>query len=446
MPRRVVITGVGPITAFGAGIDVLWSALCEGRSAIAPIHGFDATGFPCGVAAELPPDRFNVRQVVPRSYRKATKVMCRDVELAVVAAATAIADAGLVTRGIDADATPTIAPERFGCHIGAGLIAADVDELAEALVTSRGTDGVFDFAHWGGAGMQNLTPLWLLKYLPNMLACHVTIVHDCRGPSNTITCCEASGGLSLGESMRVIERGAADACLTGGAEYKLNPMAYLRQFFAKRLATQNGAAPDSVARPFDRRATGTVLGEGGGLLVVEAADIAAARGATPYATVAGFATTQSFCPDAVGLDIPADDDSLPSAIRLALSQAGLDADAIDAVVPFGSSIPAIDAVEGTALTSVFGVRAASIPLVTTVPNVGNCAAGNGAIGLAVAATCLREQKLPARLNTTGAVGLDANVTPARDAALKHMLVLATSQGGQNVAVVLSHADASGGDA
>ncbi len=437
MSRSVVITGLGPITAFGAGMDPLWDAMLSGTSAIKRIESFDPSGFECQVAAELPPDAFKIKKVVPKSYRKATKVMCRDIELAIGAAAMAIEDAGLVTKAVDADAEPTIPPHRFGCQIGAGLIAADVNELTAALATSRGNDGRFDLAHWGESGIENLTPLWLLKYLPNMLACHVTIVHGCRGPSNTITCCEASSALSLGESMRVIERGSADACLTGGAEYKLNPMAYIRQQFAGRLAkTDADLDAAKVARPFDPSANGTVIGEGGGILIVEAAETAKKRGAEPYAEVAGFASTQSFCPDTVGLEIPEDDDSIADAMEIAIDQANLKPDEIDAIVPFGSGIPGIDTAEACAIRRVFGDRACSIPLVTTVPFAGNCAAGNGAIGMAVAAKCLREQKLPARLNTKGAESLDANACPARDAKLSNILVSATSQGGQNAVVAL----------
>jgi 3-oxoacyl-[acyl-carrier-protein] synthase II len=440
MRREVVITGIGPITAFGVGIDPLWSALMEGRSAVSRIDRFAGPGFTCSVAAEMPEDAFNIRKVVPRSYRKNTKVMCRDVELAVGAAAAAVVDAGLVTKGVDADATPTIPPERFGCHIGAGLISADVDELSGALVTSANGSGTFDLGAWGAGAMENLTPLWLLKYLPNMLACHVTIVHDCQGPSNTITCCEASSALSLGESMRVIQRDAADACLTGGAEGKLNLMAFLRQQFTGRLApVADGDDPAGIVRPFAPDARGTVLGEGGGILVLEAAETAAARGATPYARVASFATTQSYCPDTVGLEIPPEDESLADAVRLALDQAGIGPDDLDAVVPFGSSIPIVDAAEATTLRAVLGDRAASVPIVTTVPAVGNCAAGNGAVALCVAARCLKDQTLPARINTSGAVGLDANATDARDADLRRVLVLTSSQGGQNAAIILERA-------
>lgn len=188
MTQQVVISGIGVMSALGVGIDALWTAMVEGRSGLGRIDRFDPSGFASQVAGTMEADAFRVRDVVPKTYRKATKVMCRDVELAVGAAAAAVEDAGIVTRAAGGDAEPTLDPDRVGCHIGAGLISAELNELAAALVTSQREDGTFDLAHWGDEGMQNLSPLWLLKYLPNMLACHVTIVHDCRGPSNTITC------------------------------------------------------------------------------------------------------------------------------------------------------------------------------------------------------------------------------------------------------------------
>lgn len=442
MSRRIVVTGVGPVTACGVGIDALWSALCEGRTAIDRIRGFDASGYACGIAGEITDEALDIRQHVPKSYRKNLKVMCRDIELAVAGAAAAITDAGLVTRGTDPDATPTIAPDRFGCHIGAGLIAADPHELGQALISSAAADGTLDLHHWGAQGMQNLTPLWLLKYLPNMLACHVTIIHDCRGPSNTITCCEASGALSIGESMRVIRRGAADACLSGGAEDKLNPMAFMRLHFADRLAaTAPEDDPASIVRPFSPDARGTVAGAGGAILVLEALDAALGRGARPAAEIVGFAATQNVCPDTVGLRIPAEGETLSAAIRLALSRGGITADEVDAIVPFGSSIPAVDALERHALRTVFGARTPTIPLVTIVPTIGNTHAGSAAVSVAVAARMLRERMLPARLNTAGITDLDANATAARTASLEHVLVLSTSQGGQNAAVLLRRFDA-----
>jgi 3-oxoacyl-[acyl-carrier-protein] synthase II len=465
--RTTVITGLGPITAFGVGIEPLWSAMCEGRSAIRRISRFDPSGFPCQIAAELPDAMFDVKSVVPKSYRKATKVMARDIELAVGAAAAAVADAKLTTKATNPEAAPTLPPSRFGCHIGAGLIAADIDELTAALVTSRAPELVgapggaeqprsrsphrgarnsaspIDLGHWGHTGMNNLTPLWLLKYLPNMLACHVTIIHDCQGPSNTITCAEASAALSVGESMRVIERGAADACLSGGAEFKINPMGLLRQIFARRLAehregeAQTRTTPAEVVRPFDPEASGGALGEGGGILVLEARETARRRGAAAYAEIIGFAASQSFCPDAVGVEIEQDGDSIADAIEAALHWARIDPREIDAIAPLGSSIPHIDRSEAAAISRLFGPRAREIPVITTIPNVGNCCAGASAIPIAVAAMALKTQTLPARLNTRNAIsGLGADAAPSRQADLRHVLIVTTGMGGQNAALVL----------
>ncbi len=433
--RRVVVTGLGPVSAFGVGIAPLWQALVEGRSALRPIGRWDASGLPSSAAAEIPTELFEVKNYVPKSYRKATKVMARDIEIAVGAAHEAVRDAGLLTKSTEG-ATPTLAPDRVGCHIGAGLIAADIDELTAALATARGPSGSFDYAIWGGQGMSNLTPLWLLKYLPNMLACHVTIIHDCQGPSNTITCAETSAILSMGESMRVIERGAADACLSGGAEARIHPMGVLRQAFAKRLApTPPGTDAATVVKPFDPEATGSLLGEGGGILVLEAADGAERRGARPLAEVAGYAAAQCFCPDTVGAELDEAGEAIAAAIEGALAQAAIGPEAIDAIVPFGSGIANIDAAEGAAFRSVFGQRASSIPFVQVIPYVGNCGAGCGALSVAIAVQCLREQRLPARINTQGSP-FDADQAPSRPATLRNVLVTTTSLGGQTAALVL----------
>ena len=438
--RRVVLTGLGPATAFGIGIDPLWQALVEGRSGLGLIRAFDASGFRAASGAQIP-DSFDVKDFVLKSYRKGTKVMARDIEIAVAAAVTAVKDAGLTTRGTDAEAVATIAPSRFGCHIGAGLIAADLDELTAALWTAKNAANEFDAGNWGQQGMQELTPLWLLKYLPNMLACHVTIIHDCQGPSNTITCNEASSGLSLAESQRVIERGAADACLSGGADSKLNPMAYLRQELAHRLALcPHDAYATTIIRPFDATSTGSLVGEGGGILVLEAFDTAKARGARMHAMLAGTGATQSYCEDTVGLVPGTNGESLADAIDAALRDASLSASDIDAAIPYGCGVPAIDAIEADALHRVFGARAATLPLVTLAPFIGATVAGFGAIAVSVAAKCITEQRLPARLNSASTAGVAATTAPSCAAALRHILVFTPSLGGQNSAAIVSKLD------
>ena len=435
--RSVVITGLGPVTAHGLGMEPLWQALCDGRSALAPIRAFDASGFLAACGAELP-DGYDVKDLVPKSSRTATKVMARDIEIAVGAALTAVRDAGLATRGTDPDAPPTIAPDRFGCHIGAGLIAAELDELTAALDTAKGEDGRFDAAHWGQQGMQELTPLWLLKYLPNMLACHVTIIHDCQGPSNTITCNEASAGLSIAESQRVIERGAADACLSGGADSKMNPMAYLRQELAGRFAACPVTADATkTVKPFDATAAGTLVGEGGGILVLEAEDTAIARGARIHARLSGTGASQSWCDDTVGLVPDATGESLADAIHAALRDASISPSDIDAIIPYGSGVRALDALERNALERVFGAQLATKPIVTLAPCIGATCAGFGAIAVAVAAKAIAEQRLPARINSTATGTLAAAAAPTESRALRHILVCTPSLGGQNSAAVVS---------
>ena len=445
MSRNVVITGLGVVSGFGVGMEPLWAALCEGRSCLAPIRRFDASGFACKLAGELP-DGFGAKDHVPKSYRKATKVMARDSEIAVAAAKAAVEDAKLMTRGTgdgETVAATTYPAGRLGCQIGAGLIAAETDEMAGAMATAVGEDGKFTLRRWGGEGgqgMEALTPLWLLKYLPNMLACHVTIIHGAEGPSNTITCAEASAMLSIGESMRVIERGAADACFSGGCESRVNVMGLLRWELAGMLATSGDEREGcKLVRPFDSNAAGGgggVLGEGGGIVILEEESGAKARGARAYARLAGFGSSHSD-PD-YGADTA--DEGFRYAIENALEDAGLKPEQIDAIVPMGAGVKKFDDAESGALRKVFGAKLATIPMITLTPNVGNCTAGTGGLQLAVAAKCLSEQKLPARIHAgKPAAGLDVGPVASRAANLNYVLVCTGSVGGQNGAAVLARA-------
>ena len=434
--NQVVISGVGVISALGNGIEPLWEAMLEGRTGLKRIERFNPSGFASQVAGELSEDEFEVRKIVPKSHRKATKVMCRDTELAVGAAAAAVENAGINTAGTS-DEPPTIDPSRVGCHIGAGLISAEVNELGAALVTSKKDDGSFDLAHWGREGMQNLSPLWLLKYLPNMLACHVTIVHDCRGPSNTITCCEASSGLSIAESRRVIQRGDADACLSGGAEDRVNPLALYRQHCTGRLAKTDGSGDmTTVVRLFSDNASGTIIGEGGGILLIEHASTCNERGGLPWCTIDGIGCRQS-CTDS---PLEADPRAIESAINKAMSDAGCNPSDIDLIVPFGSGIPSIDAAELEGLTSIFSEALQDIPTILTIPYTGNCMAGNGAICVGVAAKAIKEQMVPARIGTEKTKGINASKCNATKTSINRVLVVTPSEGGQCVAIILGRID------
>lgn len=441
MSRRIVITGLGAVTGFGYGVKPLWDALVAGQSCIAPITIFDASSFPCRLGGEV--KNFSVKEHVPKSYRKAVKVMARDIEIAVGAAKAAVEDAKLTTKALlgdlpEGDTTEgrvTYRPERVGCQIGAGLIAAEVPELSMALASSTEPAGVFSYEKWGSGGMDNLTPLWLLKYLPNMLACHVTILHDAQGPSNTITCAEASGLLSIGESMRVIERGDAELCFSGSAESKLNPMGLMRMEFAHRLThIAPDANPTTVVRPYDSLSRGTVIGEGGGIVMLEELESATKRGATPYAELVGFGAGHSPM-----LASPSDRaEGLRAAIENALDDAGLTPKDIDAILPHACGAAEEDIEELTAFRAVFGSRLPSIPLITMTPNIGDTIGGNGGIAACVAAMALRTQTLPARINAgRSPADLQAGTASSSSAMLRHILICTNALGGQNAALIMS---------
>lgn len=454
MRRQVVITGLGTVTALGAGIDPLWEGLVGGRSGIRPAKSYDAGGFANQLAAEVlgpdgTPGGFSAKEYVPKSYRKAVKVMARDIELAVAAAKHAVEDAGLVTRGTlgDAGGSTSYPGERVGCHIGAGLIAPDMVETVSAMGSSKSAGGELDLRLWGagdggGGGMNNLPPLWMLKYLPNMLACHVTIIHGAEGPSNTLTCAEASGLLSVGESARVIERGSADACFAGSAESKVSLVARLRLELAGRLSpgAWKAGVEWAVVRPFDPEGQGGVPGEAGGILLLEEAGAARARGARAYARVAGFGAGQSLDTHVPALEGEIDPGGLERAVGAALADAGVGSADIDAIVPQGLGVPKLDDAERTALARVLGARLEDIPMVTLAPVVGDCAAGQGGVALAVGARCLREQRLPARLHAGEARGAQAGPVESRSASLRRVLVCAQGMGGQNAAIVLEAVD------
>ncbi len=270
--RKVVITGIGIVSPIGIGSRDFWDNLIAGKVGIDRVTHFNPAGFSSQIAGQVP--AYKITDFVPKHYRKATKVMARDIELAVLAADDAMKDAGLKTRAYTDK--PDIDGRRFGCNIGAGLICVDINEMTAAMATARDGNRL-DLHKWGTEGMGQLTPLWLLKYLPNMLACHVTIIHELKGPSNTITCGDASSHLAIGEAFRTIQRGDADLAICGGAETKVQPMGLIRQALLGRLNTEHNDSPLTSVRPFDADARGTVVAEGGGLFILEEYEHAKAR-------------------------------------------------------------------------------------------------------------------------------------------------------------------------
>jgi len=433
---RVVITGFGAITPLGLTATDMWAALCAGRVGIDRISAFDPVGFDCQLAGQVP--EYKIRDYVPKSHRKATKLMSRDIELAVVAAREAFVHAGLVTKGIDPE-NININPERTAINVGAGLISCDLVELAPAVAASI-TDGKFDIHKWGKEGLELVTPLWLLKYLPNMLACHVGIIHDLQGPSNTMTCAEAAAHLAIAEAAQTIARGSSDVALAGGAEAKVNPIVMIRQCLLKRTTSENNDAPTSACRPFDADAKGSVFGEAAGLVILEDLDHAARRGAKVYAEVVGFGQSNNINPAYEHLE--PDGKGIRIAIEKALAEARIGPEDLDLIIPHGTGIPADDRAEAVAIEAALGEAAAKIPVWPTKSMLSNTGAAAGALDVVAAVCAMNDGKIPAAKNCDRkAEACNLNiVNQPQEANIRHALCCSYSYGGQTAAVILRKTD------
>lgn len=429
--RRVVITSVGAVSPLGLTSGDLWQGLMEGRCGIDRIRAFDPVKMPCQIAGEVP--GYKIRDYVPKSYRKATKLMCRDIELSVIAADEAVRASGLISKAMDPDHV-TLRPERTAIDFGSGIISCDLLEIAPSVAVSA-VDGRFDMKKWGREGLETVTPLWLLKYLPNMLPCHVGIIHDVQGPSNTITCGEVSSHIAVTEAAEIIQRDDADAALAGGGEAKVNPLLMVRQCLLKRSTFTANDDPKHACRPFDGTASGSVFGEGAAVLVLEEYTHAKARGAEILAEFAGGASSFTAMDSYVNMKNGA---GLEIAIRQALAQAGINPEDLDLIIPHGTGIPRDDQTEAAVLQKILGDAAAKVPVWPIKGQVSHTGSASGAIDLVTAVLAIKHGTIGAAYNFTApAEGCKLHIpTEPIQKEIRHVLCCGYSFGGQTAAVVL----------
>ncbi len=384
--RRVVITGLGLISPLGIGPAPLWAALASGHGAVRPIEAFAIAGLPCHAGAEIL--GFDPKSLALPKHRKALtkslKYMARDIQLAVAAAELAVADAGLADGGVD--------PTRIGVDLGAGLISSELDELAPSINLATRDDGSFDFATYGKDGIPTITPIWLLKYLPNMLACHISILSDCQGPSNSITEAEAASNIAIGEAARIIARGRADVMVTGGADSKIHPLSLVRMTLLEQMSRWEGD-PHASCRPFDRQRSGWVPGEGAGILILEEREHALKRGARILGEVLGYGCGCDAYP-AGGLD--PEGAGTEVAVKAAIRDAGLEPAQIGHVNAHGAGSVKMDLAEARALNRVFGP--AGVPVTSLKGYLGNIVSGAGAVELAASLLGVNQGQIPSTLN------------------------------------------------
>ena len=432
----VVITGLGAVTPLGLTVNETWASLCAGKCGISKITAFDPVGFSCKLAGQV--SDYKIRDYVPKTFRKAVKLMSRDIELAIMAAGEALTHSGLITKGIDPE-NINVNPERMAINLGAGLISCDLVELAPAVAASI-TDGKFDIRKWGKEGLEMVTPLWLLKYLPNMLACHIGIIHDIQGPSNTITCAETSAHLAIAEAAQIIARGAGDIALAGGAEAKVNPIVLIRQCLLKRATDQNNDDPISACRPFDAEAKGSVFGEAAGIVILENLENVERRGAKIFAEVVGIGQSNNLNPKYEHLE--PDGKGVEIAIKKAMADAQIGPEDLDLIIPHGTGIPSDDLAEAKAIQAALGEAAAGTTVWPTKSMLSNTGAACGVVDIIAAVCAMSDGKIPPAKNCDKkADGCNLNISDKlQEKKIRYALSCSYTYGGQTAAVILKNFD------
>jgi beta-ketoacyl-acyl-carrier-protein synthase II len=408
--RRVVVTGFGAVTPLGNDAPETWRAALAGESGIDWIRAFDADGFPVRVAAEVK-DFDASGAASPKERRK----LDRNVLLALAAGREAVEHAGL--NGFD--------PHRVGIAFGSAIGGiAGIIEQAEILRER---------------GFERISPSFIPSVLVDAASGQLAISLGIRGPNYAPVSACATGSHAVGEAAELIKRGDADAMLAGGTEAAIQPI-ILAGFVAMRgLAVENDNPPHA-SRPFDATRAGFVMGEGACVLVLEELEAARARGATVYAEVLAYGTSNDAHhmaqpePEAIGV---------AEMMRAAIDRAGLKPEDVDYINAHGTSTPLGDAAETKAIKDVFGDHAYELAVSSTKSMMGHCFGAAGAIEALMCVLALHEGKLPPTINyeqPDPVCDLDYVPNEARDADVRVALSNAMGLGGHNACVLVGRVD------
>jgi 3-oxoacyl-[acyl-carrier-protein] synthase II len=420
--RRTVFTGLGLLTPLGSDASSFWHALCAGTCGIRPIRSFDASALCTTIAGEVPD--FEPKKIVPKDQRKGLNRMARAVQLGFAAAVKAWEDGKGPTKG-------QIDPFRFGVEFGCVMVATELEDLTRgAKKSATGRPGGVNLQVWGDQGLREVPPQWMLKYLPNMPACHTSILVDAQGPNNTITAGDAAALLALGEAYRILGRDLADVFLVGGCDSKINPLSLTRHSTFQLLSKRNNT-PGGALRPFDADRDGTVLGEGAAVFGLEELAFARGRGAPIIGELIGFAS---------GFDHGRKGSVFAGVIRNALQESGIQLTDVDHVNAAAGGWPDQDAWEARAIHEVFG---SSVPVFAPKGHLGNLGAAAGLVELSASLLALRHGQLPGTLNhlkDDPACPVSVHTGPPRAVAKPYALKLSYTDWGQCAAAVIRRWD------
>jgi len=405
--RRVVVTGVGLVSAVGIGTDETWQALLAGRNGIAPITHFDASEFGTRFAGE-------VKGFDPLRYFEKKEIKKTDpfMQYAMAASTFAMDQSRLKITEENA--------ERVGVFISSGIGGFETIEREHRALLE--------------GGPRRISPFFIPGCIINLAAGHVSIRFGAKGPNSaTATACSA-GAHAVGDAFKIIQRRDADAMIAGGAEATVTPMGIGGFAAMKALSTRNGA-PERASRPFDRDRDGFVVGEGAGVLILEALELAKARKATILAEIVGYGMSA----DAYHITAPSTDGSgAMRVMKKALDDAGIAPADVNYVNAHGTSTPYNDRTESLAIRKVFGEHASKLAVSSTKSMTGHLLGGAGGLEAGISVLALHHQMLPPTINyETPDPECDLDYVPnkARSADVRYVLSNSFGFGGTNAALV-----------
>jgi 3-oxoacyl-[acyl-carrier-protein] synthase II len=409
MRRRVVVTGLGAVTPIGNDVATTWRAMRDGVSGAASITKFDAASFPVRFACEV--KGFDPLRAMDRKEAKRADLYT---QYAVAASVEAMADAGLSSGGYDVD--------RTGVIIGSGIGGLKSFEEQHDTYRERGAS--------------KISPFFIPMFIADIAAGVVSMRFNARGPNYaTVSAC-ATSAHAIGDAFRTIQYGDADVMICGGAEATVTPMA-IGGFANMTALSERNDSPETASRPFDATRDGFVMGEGGGVVILESLEHALARGARIYGEVVGYRATG----DAYHLtgQLP-EHEGLQRAMRGALADGGLTAADVDYVNAHGTSTPLNDSNEAKAIAAVFGEHASRINISSTKSMTGHMLGAAGGVEFIAATLAIRDQIVPPTINygtpdpECGELDFTSNVAKPRE--VRAALSNSAGFGGHNVSLAV----------
>jgi 3-oxoacyl-[acyl-carrier-protein] synthase II len=404
-----VITGAGLVTPLGIGVEESWAALCAGKCGVGEITRFDASQFETRIAAEV--RDFRAEDFLPKKEAKRTELF---IAYAIAAARMAIEDAGLVIDGGNA--------HRVGVITGCGLGGLAYLEHTAYIVREKGPRRVSPF----------FIPMLIGNMAPGMISIHL----GAKGPNASVATACAAGTHAVGDSFKAIQRGAADAMITGGVESVITPTCVAGFNAMKALSTRNDD-PLRASRPFDRDRDGFVVGEGAGILVLEALDHALDRGAPIYAEVTGYGMSG----DGYHMTAPPPDgDGAVRCMRAALADAGIGPEEVVYINAHGTSTPLNDACETAAIKTVFGDHSRRLAVSSTKSMTGHLLGGAGGIETVFTALTVQRGVMPPTINLDNpSDDCDLDYVPhtARNRSVPTAMTNSFGFGGTNASLILA---------